>query len=65
MKIVTLRVAWDADLRQLTCHVMGPIQLEVLRQRMQDRYRLAVDFWPLPDCLSRDVGRSNGGDRPL
>lgn len=42
----TLRVAWDAGLRQLTCHVMGPIQLEVLRQRMQDRYRLAVDFGP-------------------
>ncbi len=41
-----LRVAWDAGLRQLTCHVMGPIQLEVLRQRMQERFHLAVDFGP-------------------
>ena len=41
-----LRVAWDAGLRQLTCHVMGPIQLEVLRQLMLDRFQLAVDFGP-------------------
>ena len=41
-----LQVAWDAGLRQLTCHVMGPIQLEVLRQLMLDRFHLAVDFGP-------------------
>ncbi len=41
-----LRLHWDAGSQQLRIQLMGPIQLEVLRQLLLERFDLAVDFGP-------------------
>lgn len=41
-----LRLHWDAHTQQLRIQLMGPIQLEVLRQLLLERFDLSVDFGP-------------------
>lgn len=41
-----LRVAWDGALREIHVHLMGEIQLSVLRRQIADRFGLAVEFGP-------------------
>lgn len=41
-----LRLHWDVRTQQLRVQMMGPIQLEVLRQLLLERFDLAVDFSP-------------------
>ena len=43
----TLNVMYSAETKSIDLHVMGPIQLEVLRQLVQDRYGYAIDFGPM------------------
>jgi len=39
-----LHVSWSEPLQELRLQVMGEIQLEVLRQILQDRFNLTLDF---------------------
>lgn len=39
-----LRVAWNSELQELRVQIMGPVQLEVLQQLLQDRFGLTVSF---------------------
>lgn len=39
-----LAVTWDESLKQIHIHVMGPIQLEVLKQVMKERFGFDVSF---------------------
>jgi small GTP-binding protein len=39
-----LRVSWNSELQELRVQMMGPMQLEVLQQLLQDRFGLAVTF---------------------
>ena len=41
-----LSVAWEEELKQLTVRIMGPIQLEVLRELVLQRFGLSVSFGP-------------------
>ena len=43
----TLGVMYSEETKSIDLHVMGPIQLEVIRQLMQDRYGCAIDFGPM------------------
>ena len=43
----TLAVAYNAQTGVIDLHVMGPIQLEVIRQLMLDRYGIAIDYGPM------------------
>ncbi len=43
----TLAVMYSAATGSIDLHVMGPIQLEVIRQMMHDRYALQIDFGPM------------------
>ena len=43
----TLSVAFNEQTGVIDLHVMGPIQLEVIRQLMADRYGIAVTFGPM------------------
>ena len=42
----SLRVVWDAAAQSAQVRLMGEIQAEVLKRRLQDRFRLSVDFGP-------------------
>ena len=43
----TLSVTYSPETRAIDLNVMGPIQLEVLRQLMLDRYGLEIGFGPM------------------
>lgn len=42
----SLGVSWDERAQRVQLRVMGPIQLEVLRQLLKERFQLAVEFGP-------------------
>lgn len=39
-----LKVSWSSQLQELRVQIMGPVQLEVLQQILQDRFNLTVTF---------------------
>ena len=39
-----LRVSWNSQLAELHVHLMGEVQLEILRERIRERFGLAVEF---------------------
>lgn len=41
-----LHVTWDEQHRRINVQLMGPVQGEVLKRVLQDRFGLAVDFGP-------------------
>ncbi|KYH28346.1 Tetracycline resistance protein TetO [Clostridium thermopalmarium DSM 5974] len=42
----TLNVIWDEALQEIQVHIMGIIQLEVLKELVKERFNLSVDFGP-------------------
>ncbi len=42
----TLNIIWDERLKEIQVHIMGTIQLEVLKQLVEERFSLSVDFGP-------------------
>ncbi|MBC2578734.1 translation factor GTPase family protein [Clostridium sp. DJ247] len=41
-----LNIVWDERLHEIQVHIMGTIQLEVLKQLVEERFNLWVDFGP-------------------
>lgn len=41
-----LNINWDERLHEIQVHIMGTIQLEVLKQLVEERFNLSVDFGP-------------------
>ncbi|GIM30154.1 tetracycline resistance protein [Clostridium polyendosporum] len=41
-----LNIIWDEKLQEIQVHIMGIIQLEVLKQLVKERFDLSVDFGP-------------------
>lgn len=42
----SLNVVWDETLKEIDIHIMGVIQLEVLKEIVKDRFKLEVEFGP-------------------
>lgn len=40
----SLKVMWEEELQELQIHVMGPIQLEILKRIVQERFAFTVKF---------------------
>lgn len=40
----TLKITWNEEKKELTANVMGPIQIEVLKAMMKERFDLNVEF---------------------
>lgn len=53
----SLRVVWDEHVQEVHVHVMGVIQLEVLRQIVRDRFHFDVSFGD-PKILYKETIRS-------
>lgn len=41
-----LNVIWNEALQEIHVHVMGKIQLEVLKEVVEERFNLKIEFWP-------------------
>ncbi|GJM80619.1 hypothetical protein HMSSN139_31150 [Paenibacillus sp. HMSSN-139] len=50
----TLGTRWDEALQELHIHVMGKIQLEILQQVLQERFRMNVAFGA-PEILYKET----------
>lgn len=50
----SLNVTWDEPLQEIQLHVMGAIQLEVLKHLVQERFGYAVDFGR-PEILYKET----------
>ncbi len=42
----SLNIIWDEMLKEIQVHIMGIIELEVLKQLVEERFKLSVDFGP-------------------
>lgn len=42
----SLNILWDDKLQEIQVHIMGVIQLEVLKQLVEERFKLLVEFGP-------------------
>lgn len=50
----SLKVTWDENLQEIHIHVMGPIQLEILKKIVKDRFDFYVDFGE-PNILYKET----------
>ena len=41
-----LNINWDEDLQEIHVHIMGVIQLEVLKRLLEERFNMDIDFGP-------------------
>ncbi|OFI06604.1 tetracycline resistance protein TetM [Clostridium acetireducens DSM 10703] len=41
-----LNIIWDENLQEIQVHIMGIIQLEVLKELVEERFYLSIDFGP-------------------
>ncbi len=41
-----LNISWDEDLQEIQVHIMGIIQLEVLKRLVEERFHMDIDFGP-------------------
>lgn len=41
-----LNIVWDENLQEIQVHIMGIIQLEVLKNLVEERFNLSIDFGP-------------------
>ncbi|GFZ30691.1 tetracycline resistance protein [Clostridium zeae] len=42
----SLNIVWDESLKEIQIHVMGTIQLEVLKKVVEERFKIAIEFGP-------------------
>lgn len=40
----SLQVSWEEELQEIHIHVMGPIQLEIMKEVIRDRFNLDIEF---------------------
>lgn len=41
-----LQVSWDDQLKEIQVHIMGPIQLEILKHQFESRFGVSLEFGP-------------------
>ena len=57
----SLNVIWHEKLKEIHIHIMGTIQLEVLKKVVEERFKFQVDFGPCEILYKETInGRVNG-----
>ncbi|MTK11412.1 MAG: TetM/TetW/TetO/TetS family tetracycline resistance ribosomal protection protein, partial [Clostridiaceae bacterium] len=56
-----LNIIWDERLKEIQVHIMGTIQLEILKQLMEERFSLCVDFGPCEILYKETILRETKG----
>ena len=57
----SLNITWEERLREIQVHVMGVIQLEVLKQLVEERFNLSVNFGPCEILYKETILREVNG----
>ncbi|KHD35875.1 elongation factor G [Clostridium acetobutylicum] len=57
----SLNILWNEKLRSLEIHVMGKIELEILKAIMKDRFNLEVDFGPCEVLYKETIAKKTNG----
>lgn len=53
-----LNVYWDDHLKEIHVHVMGPIQLEILKYQFETRFQLPLEFTPCRILYKETIGEA-------
>jgi small GTP-binding protein domain len=56
-----LNIIWDERLKEIQVHIMGTIQLEVLKQLVEERFNLSVDFGPCEILYKETISMETNG----
>ena len=56
-----LNVIWHEKLKEIEIHIMGKIQLEVLKEIVKDRFNLKVEFGPCEILYKETIARETIG----
>ncbi len=43
----SLNIIWDEKFQEIQVYIMGVIQLEVLKNLMEERFNISIDFGPV------------------
>lgn len=57
----SLNISWSQDLKELHINIMGIIQLEVIKQLMEERFKLKVDFAPCEILYKETINVETNG----
>ncbi|KIL07278.1 elongation factor G [Clostridium botulinum] len=56
-----LNVLWDDDLQEMNIHIMGKIQLEVLKEVVKERFKLDIEFGDCEVLYKETIGNKVNG----
>lgn len=56
-----LNVVWHEKLKEIEVHIMGKIQLEVLKEVVKERFNLDVDFGPCEILYKETIAKGSTG----
>lgn len=56
-----LNVVWSEALQEIHVHIMGTIQLEVLREILQERFNLKIEFGPCKILYKETIAKETKG----
>lgn len=56
-----LNVVWNENLQEIHVHIMGKIQLEILKEVVKDRFNLDIDFGPCKILYKETIRNSVKG----
>lgn len=56
-----LNVVWNESLQEIHVHIMGKIQLEILKEVVKDRFNLEIDFGPCKILYKETIRNSVKG----
>ncbi len=51
-----LNVIWHEKLKEIHIHIMGTIQLEILKKNVEDRFKIEIDFGPCEILYKETIG---------
>lgn len=54
----TLNVIWNEKLSEITIHVMGKIQLEILKEVIKERFKKDIDFGPCKVLYKETINKT-------
>ncbi len=53
-----LKVYWDDQLKEIQVHIMGPIQLEILKYQFETRFGISLEFGPCRILYKETIEKS-------
>lgn len=52
----SLNIIWNEKLKEIQVHIMGTIQLEILKKNIENRFNMTIDFGPCEILYKETIG---------